>query len=174
MLRLRIIFIVSCISSCFIFAGCTEANKSSAKNFQQLAETGKQIFQENQCSKCHNDSTSQNPFLPDLKRPFLAGNQVLVNLHLTNVEISLMPEIDLSQEEIDALSVYIATLHASVQKTVSADEADTRCPVCYAPVSIEAAKAASLVYTFSGKEFYFECQDCLELFKKIPEPYTGS
>lgn len=174
MLRLRIIFIVSCISSFFIFAGCTEANKSAAKDFRQLAKTGKQIFAQHKCSKCHNDSTSEKAFVPDLKRPFLAGNQILVDLHLNNTDISFMPEVELTQEEIYALSIYIATLHAAGQKTVSMDEADGRCPVCFAPVSFEAAKAASLVYTFSDKEYYFECQDCLELFKKIPEPYSDN
>jgi YHS domain-containing protein len=103
----------------------------------------------------------------------LAGNEILVDLHLNNVDISLMPEVELSKEEITALSVYISTLHAAGQKIVSEEEADARCPVCFAPVSIKAAKAASLGYTFSGKEYYFECQDCLELFKQIPEPYSG-
>ncbi len=174
MQRFIIIFIISCIGSFFIFSGCTEANKSAATDFQKLAVTGKQLFKKHQCSKCHNDSTSVNQFVPDLNRPFLAGNQVLVDLHLNNVDISFMPEVELTKQEINALSFYISTLHAAVQNTVSEDEADARCPVCYAPVSTANAKAAGLVYTFSDKEFYFECPDCLELFKKIPEPYSGS
>lgn len=174
MLRIRIIFIVSCLSSLFIFAGCNEANQSASKDFQQMARTGKQIFRQHKCSQCHNDSTSQNQFVPDLKRPFLAGNDVLVDLHLNNSDISLMPDIELTQEEITALSYYVSTLHASGQKTVSEDEADARCPVCFAPVLKAAAIADSLVYTFAGKEYYFECRDCLELFKQIPEPYVGN
>ena len=171
MLTLRIIFIVG---FSLILFGCTEANKPSETDFQQLAETGQQVFRQNHCSRCHNDTTSLNQFVPDLKRPFLAGNEVLVDLHLNNVDISLMPEVELTKEEINALSFYISTLHASGQTTVAEEDADARCPVCFAPVSTEAAKAASMVYMFSGKEFYFECQDCLELFKKIPEPYSGS
>ena len=161
------------ISTMVLFVACTEANKSAAVDFNKLAKQGKLVFEKYECAKCHDKGkTAGDSIAPDLTRPFLAKNDLLVEIHLKSVEQSAMPQLELTPDEIRAVSYYVSRLHAQMQKTVRAEEADARCPVCFAPVSIKDAESKNLVFNFSGDNYYFECMECLQLFVQVPEPYV--
>lgn len=151
---------------------CKKTQQSQGQKFQKLAMQGKEVFELKECNKCHyvGDSDVASP-APDLTDPILANDSLFVQTHLKFVEMTDMPPVELTPREVKLLSYYIAGLHAAKYATVTWDEADTFCPVCYAPVVIKQAKAEGLAAKFLGDMYYFECQDCLNTFKRSPEAF---
>ncbi len=162
-----IVILLTLIGS--ILVGCVQSKQSESENFSELALRGKQIFEAKECGKCHyiGDEKVESE-APDLTDPFIANDSLFVQTHLKFVGLTKMPPIELTSREIDLLSFYVAELHRAKHPTVSEADADARCPVCYAPVSIAQAKANKLTGTFLGQKYYFECEDCLQLFRKYP------
>ncbi len=140
----------------------------------QIAQKGKAVFEAKKCGRCHSiGKPIENPEMqaPDLTTPFLANDSMFVVAHLKFVDETKMPAIQLTDEEIKAVSHYIANLHASLHATVSAEKADTLCAVCYAPVLKSQAREKDLWYKYLDRTYYFECADCKKLFAKAPEAY---
>ncbi len=162
-----IVILLTLIGS--ILAGCIQSKQRESENFSELALQGKQIFEAKDCSKCHyiGDEKVESE-APDLTDPFIANDSLFIQTHLKYVQETKMPPLELSSKEIHLLSFYVAELHRAKYPTVNASEADARCAVCFAPVSIAQAKATKLTGTFLGDKYYFECEDCLQLFRKYP------
>jgi|GEM_PF-1582158 len=169
MRRKKSLIVVLLTLSISFVVGCVQSKQPDPEGLTELAAKGKRIFEAKECNKCHyiGDEKIKSD-APDLTDPLIAIDSSLVQTHLRFVRLTKMPPIELTRREIDLLSHYIAELHRSKHATVSEAEADARCPVCYAPVSIEQAKANKLSGTFLGEKYYFECQDCLDLFGKYP------
>lgn len=154
---------------------CGQSQDSRSEPFSQMAIKGKQVFEENECGKCHyvgEREAAAEMAAPDLTHAFLANDSMFVQVHLKFVERSEMPPIALTEEEIHQVSRYIGELHAAKYPTVPLDQADAMCPVCYAPVSTEQAKQSKLEAKFLGNKYYFECEECLQTFRAAPEAYV--
>jgi len=152
-----------------LMPGCAQQRPARSDSFSDLALRGKKVFEARDCGRCHyvGDENVESD-APDLTTPLIAVDSSLVQTHLRFVRETQMPPVDLTGEEIDLLSYYIADLHRSKHATVPPDEADASCPICYAPVSIAQARANKLWSSFLGEKYYFECRDCLEVFRKYP------
>lgn len=153
---------------------CGQSKVPQSEPFSQMALRGKQVFEENECGKCHyigEGEVAAEMEAPDLTHAFLANDSMFVQAHLKFVEKSNMPPISLTEKEIHQVSRYIGELHAAKYPTVSLDKADAMCPVCYAPVSIAQAKQNNLEVNFRDNKYYFECEDCLQTFRAAPEAY---
>lgn len=152
---------------------CHKADQTARQQkFAKLAMQGKEVFEAQECNKCHyvGDAEVASP-APDLTDPLLANDSLFVQAHLKFVEMTDMPPVQLTQEEVKLLSFYIAGLHAAKYPTVRWDKADAFCPVCYAPVLIKQAEEAGLAVKFLGENYYFECQDCVNTFRRSPEAF---
>ena len=136
---------------------------------------GEKIFVEKECGKCHtagDQSVAKEMKAPDLASVFLAVDTVFIKSHLKFIELSQMPAINLTPEEINALTQYLASLHAKARTAADLKNPDGKCPVCGAPLKTEAAKAAQLQASQGNKTYYFECSDCKRMFEMNPAWYA--
>lgn len=155
-----------------LLIGCSGTNEKDASKFSKVALQGKEIFENKNCGVCHPvGKPRENAEAPDLANAFIANDSMFVQAHLKFVDKTQMPPIQLTDGEIKLLSYYIAELHRAVHPTVPAEEADARCPVCYASVSIKKAKIEEFFTSYLGEKYYFECQDCMVTFEKAPEAF---
>ncbi|MCG8604377.1 cytochrome c [bacterium] len=155
-----------------LFATCDNSKSSRSERLVDLAAKGKNVFEKNDCGKCHYlGDEVVDAKAPDLTSPFLASDSLFVQAHLKFVEESQMPPISLDDGEIRALSYYISALHSAKHRTISPDKGDHFCPVCFAPVSQAQALNDKLYVKFLDNHYYFECAECLEAFKKAPEAF---
>lgn len=155
-----------------LMIGCTKLDQENAPQFSQAAMKGKAIFEARNCGSCHAvNGTEVAKTAPNLSSPFIANDSMFVRAHLEFVEKSEMPPIDLSQEDMRLLSLYIAEIHRANHPSVPEEQADTYCPVCYAPVSMAQASADKLVSSYLGDKYYFECEDCMKAFEEAPEAF---
>ncbi|MFQ5706544.1 MAG: c-type cytochrome [bacterium] len=154
------------------FIGCNSGGNDNTTRFSKTALQGKQVFESKKCGTCHSigeargDSTA-----PNLADPFIANDSMFVRAHLEFVEKTKMPPIELSDREMRLVSDYVAELHRANHPSVPEKEADTYCPVCYAPVASKQAVAENLFVSYLGDKYYFECQDCVKTFEKAPEAF---
>jgi mono/diheme cytochrome c family protein/YHS domain-containing protein len=142
---------------------------------QKEMTLGEKIFAEKECGKCHTtgDQTVEKEMkAPDLASVFLAVDTVFVKSHLRFIELSQMPSINLTPEEIDALTHYVASLHAKAKTDPNLEKPDGRCPVCGALLKIEQAKTAQLQASHADKVYNFECADCKRMFEMNPDWYA--
>jgi mono/diheme cytochrome c family protein len=148
---------------------CQEKPAPVPTALQQEIARGEKIFMEKQCGKCHIDSSSavaaEMP-APDLTSAFLANDTVFVKAHLRFIELSNMPVLDLTVEEINLLAKYVAHLHAKTKTDPNLKNPDGACPVCGAPLQIARAQAGDLQMAHDGKTFYFDCADCRRIFER--------
>ena len=156
-----------------VLSGCNHTKEELAVNqFSKLALQGKKVFDRHECSACHyigNEDVESRA--PDLTSPFLANDPMFVQTHLRFVELSRMPPVQLTDKEARLISYFIADLHAARQPVLNGAHADAMCPVCYASLSMKQAKANELFARFLGTTYYFECEECLNAFKKAPEAF---
>lgn len=152
-----------------LLIGCSGAKNDNAGQFSRIALQGKKVFETKNCGECHSTGEPGKKEAPDLSNAFIANDSMFVQAHLKFLDESKMPAIEISGQEIQLLSHYIAELHRANHPTVSEEEADTHCPVCYAPVSVESATKEKLFTTYLGDKYYFECRECLATFEKAPE-----
>ncbi len=166
-------FLLPVIFFAFV-CGCAADKVPHDEQFTAMASKGKAVFEERECGKCHYTGDEEvSSDAPDLLNPFMAGDSLFVSAHLKFLDESTMPALAMSDEEIRAVSHYVAQLHAARQPRISPKKADARCPVCRAAVSTETAAAKKLVYKYLGKYHYFECEACLKTFKSAPEAFIG-
>lgn len=155
-----------------VLAACTETQKEKSFVLSNNALKGKFIFEQKNCGKCHTLGDKGKPGkAPDLSRPILANDSLFVQTHLKFVKETNMPPIELTPEEIRLVSYYIAEIHAATHRMVDEENADTYCPVCYAPVNSEIARKSKLLLTYLGNTYYFECKECMNTFKEAPEAF---
>ncbi|HEX9653943.1 MAG TPA: c-type cytochrome [bacterium] len=159
-------------------AACTKKERVENPASLELAAQGKILYEQYECAKCHvgDGETATADIIadsvaPDLTDPFLANDSQFVQVHLRFVDRTAMPPIRLSAKEIRALGHYVAQMHRQKHPSVPEEQADSYCPVCYAPVSSQQATAEKLFVTFRGDKFYFECKDCQTTFRKAPEAF---
>ena len=152
---------------------CHTGSKLSPESLSTTAQAGKEIFVAKECNQCHYVGDEEVASeAPDLLDPFLANDSLFVRTHLRFVELSKMPAVELTEQEIQAVSRYVAEMHRAKYPTVSREDADVICPVCYAPVSSKVAKQADLEFIYLKDRFYFECEHCLAAFRKAPEAFS--
>jgi mono/diheme cytochrome c family protein len=155
-----------------LFSGCGESGvEINTQNLSEMALKGKTLFEAKNCDACHKMSMSRDRSIPDLSHPLLANDSSMVETHLKFVESSEMPPIELNDDEIRALSAYISELHAATQKPIPADQIDSSCPVCNAPVSTALAEKEGLTATLFEETYYFECIECRGAFRYVPEAF---
>ncbi len=159
-----------------LLASCKKNESTENLALLELAEQGKILYKQYQCAKCHTEDRSAAKLeaanvAPDLSDPFLANDSQFVKVHLSFMERTVMPPINLSAKEIDALSHYVAQLHRDRHPGVPEEQADAYCPVCYAPVSSQEATKKNLVVLLGNDKFYFECGDCQAAFVKAPKAF---
>lgn len=153
---------------------CSKAEKEQHGQQEDAVALGKQVFENKKCGFCHEDqSMLASGKVPDLTRPIIANDSLFVLAHLKSVERSEMPPIRLTEQEMKLVSRYIAHLHAMKYATVTAAEADAKCPVCSAPVSTQEATEKSLTATYMDTTYYFECEQCIQAFQKAPMAFKG-
>ncbi len=169
----KTLFIVAGLSVLVGFVlSCGQTKKVETNGFSKVAMQGKQIFEDNKCNTCHYiGDEAVEADAPDLTNPLLANDSMFVRAHLTFIEASQMPPIEMTDEENRLLGHFIAELHASKQTVISTDESDAICPVCYAPVSMQQAIAEKLTTKMLGETYYFECDKCKRTFRKAPEAF---
>jgi mono/diheme cytochrome c family protein/YHS domain-containing protein len=151
-------------------AGCVEKNAPISGALEKQIALGEKVFAQKECGKCHvgaglpGQGALQQPEMkaPDLTSVFLAIDTVFIKAHLRFIELSQMPPIDLTQQEIDALAKYVASLHAKAKTDPKLQNPDGVCPVCGAPLKM----AGALQTEYQGKSYYFECEDCKRLFER--------
>lgn len=125
----------------FCFA-CSDKSALVPSALQKEIALGERIFAEKQCSKCHTNGESTVPpemKAPDLTSAFLANDTIFVKAHLKFIELSIMPPLDLTAEETNALAKYVAHLHAKTRTDPNLKNPDGVCPVCGAPLQIARA-----------------------------------
>ena len=170
-LKLVLIVLVTFCSG--FYFGCNRTQDSGMEQLSELALKGKQVFENKKCFSCHNLSEKKSETsAPDLSDPIFANDSMFVQAHLKFVDQSYMLNIKLTDQEIQAVSHYVAEIHRSKQKAVPEDKADKHCPVCSAAVSSEKASEENLFVDYLGTKYYFECKDCLNTFLKAPEIYS--
>ncbi|MDZ7363259.1 MAG: hypothetical protein ONB46_21450 [candidate division KSB1 bacterium] len=154
-----------------LLCACGEKPREVSGRLQEQIAFGEKIFAEKACGKCHGSAAEPAPLerkAPDLTSVFLAMDTLLVKTHLQFTELSQMPPIELSRQEISALTQYVATLHGKANTNPNLDEADGVCPICGAPVKFSEAEANHLKVTYQNKDYYFECPDCKIVFDRDP------
>jgi YHS domain-containing protein/mono/diheme cytochrome c family protein len=155
-----------------LLIGCSGTSEKDASQFSEMALQGKKVFESKNCGECHSVGEPRaDAQAPDLSNAFIANDSMFVQAHLKFVDNTKMPPIRLTDKDITLLSHYIAELHRAAHPTIPEEEADTHCPVCYAPVSIEKATTEKLFVSYLGEKYYFECHDCMEAFEKAPEAF---
>ncbi len=153
-------------------SACVQNKATPEGNLSEIALRGKAVFEKNDCSSCHHLGTEVvYDEAPDLDDPFLASDSLFIKTHLTFAEESKMPPVKLTRDEIRLVSRYVAEIHAATHGTVGTADADAKCPVCYVPVSSKQSESEQLAASFLGEKYYFECQDCLDTFRKAPEAF---
>lgn len=164
------------------YSGCVDTKSQLEIDDTKLsanALNGKKIFENENCAKCHSLGKEvitvvhqrKEVIVPNLSDPFIAKEKSFVQAHFKLIEESDMPHVELTQEEIDLVSQFVAELHAAANATVSADQADTKCPVCGAPVLMESANQNEFWISYLDSTYYFECEACKETFNKAPEAF---
>jgi YHS domain-containing protein/mono/diheme cytochrome c family protein len=170
----RIVFATACGMMLLAFACRKGPSPESAASRQEIT-LGEKIFVEKECGKCHTASdqaVAKAMKAPDLASVFLAVDTVFIKSHLKFIELSQMPAINLTPDEIAALTRYVASLHAKANTAADLKNPDGQCSVCGAPLQIERAKAAQLQASQGGKTYYFECPDCKRMFEMNPAWYA--
>jgi YHS domain-containing protein len=160
------------LSGLMLYTSCDTTGDKKQYQFSEQALAGKTVFQNKGCANCHKMDDPANTLAPLLNHPLIAGDTVFVQAHLELTELSMMPPVDLTQKEIQAVSNYIAELHRASQPLADLKNADTKCPVCSAPVSKVEAGAKKLTLTFGDETYYFECGECLTTFESVPETFV--
>lgn len=154
-----------------LLGGCSRTDSPDLNAIQQQVAKGEQLFQEKECGKCHFDETGQamaEKPAPDLTSVFLAMDTAFVKTHLQFTELTDMPKIDLSPDEIMSLTQYVGALHSKAHANADLDHPDAICPICGADVQKSDAEANLLKVSFEGKDYYFECPDCKIVFERDP------
>lgn len=150
-------------------AGCHKTAGPEMSARQKEIARGEKIFAEKQCSKCHVDAAglakAEMPG-PELTSVFLAVDTVFIKAHLQFIELSEMPALDLTPEEIGALTQYVASMHVKAKADPQLKHPDGVCPVCGAPLKIADAAAQGLQSHYEGKMYSFECADCKRMFER--------
>ncbi len=153
-------------------SACREQEALHPPRLSPLAQEGKAVFEARRCGKCHylgDEAVASEA--PSLLDPFLANDSLFVETHLRFVQQTKMPPVELTPREIKAVSHYVAELHRARYPSVPPEQADALCPVCYAPVSSRLARKQRLVVRYLDEPFFFECDTCLETFKKAPTAF---
>jgi mono/diheme cytochrome c family protein/YHS domain-containing protein len=169
-----LVFTTACLMILLAFA-CRKGPSPEAAALQQEMTLGEKIFVEKECGKCHtagDQSVVKEMQAPDLASVFLAVDTVFVKSHLKFIELSQMPAINLTPDEIGALTRYVTSLHAKANTAPDLKNPDGKCSVCGAPLKIESAKAAQLQASQGDKTYYFECPDCKRMFEMNPAWYA--
>jgi YHS domain-containing protein len=179
MIKQNLGLVIVLISMAVFSLACSEdTQRQDADRVQQIA-FGEQVFREKECGKCHATTGMETDTVkvegldvdpPDLSSVFLAMDTLFVKKHLQFTELSAMPSIAMTPHEINALTQYVASLHALANADPDLTEADGKCPVCGAPVHTSKA----LTITYEGKTFYLECPDCKIVFERDPTWHSKS
>jgi YHS domain-containing protein/mono/diheme cytochrome c family protein len=155
---------------------CGEKTTPVSDALKKELALGEKVFIDKQCGKCHSssDGSAVPPEMraPDLTSAFLANDTIFVKAHLQFIELSSMPPLDLTTEETNALTKYVATLHARSKTDPNLKNPDAACTVCGAPLKVSQAQAEGLQATFAGKTYYFDCVDCKRLFERDASWYV--
>lgn len=155
------------IGVALLLAACQKPPMSTSHAVQKEIARGEKIFVEKQCGKCHTNGASTAVAAmqaPDLTSAFLANDTIFVKAHLRFIELSSMPRLDLTAAEIKALTQYVAHLHAKVKTDPRLKNPDSLCPVCGARLQAAQALSANLHMVVEGRNYYFDCVDCKNLF----------
>ncbi len=150
------------------------SRRTITAGLSDVALKGQQVFEQKRCYRCHSLGDPQRKLemeAPDLTNPFLANDSLFVRAHLTFLEESRMPEIELNSDEIRWVSVYVAELHRAKHSALAPETEDTAGPVCNAPISKEKAMQEGLWFRYLEDTFYFECEECKAVFVQAPEAY---
>jgi YHS domain-containing protein/mono/diheme cytochrome c family protein len=156
-------------------AACRKGSSPESVALRAKATLGEKIFVEKECGKCHiggDSAATPEMSAPDLTSVFLASDTVFVKAHLRFSELSKMPPITLTPEEIGALTQYIASLHARAKGDSHLRNPDGLCPVCGASLKVDQARAGQLEASHDGKAYYFECADCKRVFEMNADWYV--
>lgn len=151
------------------------------EDLQKQIALGGSLFYKKDCVKCHGveghgveaqatDSTTA----PRLTSVYLVADTLIIKYQVSHLRGSKMPKIDLTPQEISAVTQYVASLHAKANTPANQTEFDARCPVCGATLQKAAAAKNSLETSHNGKFFYFECPDCKRFFLSDPDWYSKS
>ncbi len=169
----NLVLIVMLISFAVLAMACSETPQPQSENRQKQSALGEKIFQEKECGKCHSITGTETDIAqveglevppPDLSSVFLAIDTLFIKKHLHFTELTAMPPIEMTRQEISAVSQYIASLHAKANTDPNLTDADGNCQVCGAPLKTSEASVA----TYNNEEFYFECPDCQVVFERDP------
>ncbi|MCI0691117.1 hypothetical protein L0337_03815 [candidate division KSB1 bacterium] len=169
-----IVFAAAC-GIILLALACRKGPSPESAAPRQEITLGEKIFVEKECGKCHtagDQSVEKEMKAPDLASVFLAVDTVFIKSHLKFIELSQMPPIELKPDEINALTRYVASLHAKANTAPDLKNPDGKCSVCGAPLKIESAKVAQLQASQNDKAFYFECPDCKRMFEMNPDWYA--
>jgi mono/diheme cytochrome c family protein/YHS domain-containing protein len=175
MKKYHLIGLAAVISVIISGSTCQKKPASVSSTRQEEITLGEKIFTEKECGKCH--TTAESTVKPEMKAPdlasaFLANDTTFVKAHLQFIELSNMPPLDLTPDEIKALAKYVAHLHAKTKTDPNLKNPDGRCPVCGAPLKLANAKAEDLQSTYADKTYYFDCADCKRLFERDASWYA--
>ncbi len=169
-----IVFAAAC-GMILLALACSKGPSPESAATQQEITLGEKIFVEKECGKCHttdDQSVEKEMKAPDLASVFLAVDTVFVKSHLKFIELSQMPSINLTPDEIGALTRYVASLHAKANAASVLKNPDGKCSVCGASLNADQAKAAQLQVSHGDKAYYFECPDCKRMFEMNPAWYA--
>ncbi|MGH7596669.1 MAG: c-type cytochrome [bacterium] len=175
MKKYQLIWLAAVISVAILGFTCQKKSASVSSARQEEITLGEKIFAEKECGKCHTtaaSTTKPEMQAPDLTSAFLANDTTFVKAHLKFIELSNMPPLDLTQNEIKALAKYVAHLHAKTNTDPNLKNPDGVCPVCGALLKISKAQADDLQATHEGEIFYFDCADCERLFERDASWYA--
>jgi YHS domain-containing protein len=100
------------------------------------------------------------------------ADTLLIKYQVSHIRGKKMPKIDLTPQEISAVTQYVASLHAKANTPPNQTGFDARCPVCGASLLKAVATKNSLETSHNGKFFYFECPDCKKFFLSDPDWYS--
>jgi YHS domain-containing protein/mono/diheme cytochrome c family protein len=170
------------VSIFVLYAGCEVQSDNLPIDTSKLSEAaleGKKIFDNKNCKECHTLGKSmmtvvkqgKEVIIPDLTNPFIATDSSYVRTHLQYLEETDMPVIELNKEEIELVSRFVAELHAATHRQEFVGEPDTKCPVCQADVVSTEARKSGLWFSYLDSTYYFECEECKELFAEQPEAF---
>jgi YHS domain-containing protein len=139
------------------------------EDLQQQIAMGESIYYKKECGKCHD---AVNAEAPKLTAVYLAEDTMLAKYQLSHIRHNKMPPIQLTSQEISAVTQYVASLHAKAYTPSNLSSFDARCPVCGAALLKAAAIKNSLETSLDGKFYYFECPDCKKIFLSDPAWYS--
>lgn len=176
--------VLFCVGLMAALIACGETDrkvKVDASKLSEEARLGYELFKEKDCARCHSlgerrvtrIENGEEVEVPDLTNPFISDDSLYTLAHFKSIDQSQMPLVELNHDELRQVTRFIAELHAATNATVTADQADTRCPVCGAPVLITEATDKGLWISYLGDTYYFECDACKETFAVAPEVYRN-